>query len=197
MEKARNWSGVCYPENMIDSWKEDIEKILQLPFAYCVHDKDVETDGTPRKTHVHIVVIYGNTTTQASALKLLNKLSKPGCTCCPVVESVVNIKYIYDYLCHDTDDCKKKHKHEYDKAERVTGNAFDIGSYEQIGIKEKNDMARELCDIIIRENYTNFSDFYCYAISNLDNKYFEILKTYSGLFERLTKGNFQKSLANK
>ena len=38
--KARYWTGVCYPENMRDDWKELVEDLLGVPTAYCVHDKD-------------------------------------------------------------------------------------------------------------------------------------------------------------
>ena len=52
-------------------------------------------------------------------------------------------------------------------------------------------------NVIISQGFVNFSDFYMYVSSNLDSNYFEILKTYSGLFERLTKGNFQKEQFKK
>ena len=39
--KVRYWWGILYPENMIENWKDQIEDVLQLPFCYCVHDKDL------------------------------------------------------------------------------------------------------------------------------------------------------------
>ena len=39
--KVRYWWGILYPENMIENWKDEIEDVLQLPFCYCVHDKDI------------------------------------------------------------------------------------------------------------------------------------------------------------
>lgn len=39
-QKARYWVGVLYPENMIMDWEVSIGDILQLPFAYCLHNAD-------------------------------------------------------------------------------------------------------------------------------------------------------------
>lgn len=191
--KARNWAAVCYPENMIDTWQEDIGDILQLPGEYCIHDSCLEKDGSPRKTHVHIIIVFNNTTTQKRAMEIINQLSADGKRCCSTIESINNIKHMHNYLIHDTQDCKKKKKHQYNPSERIEFNNFDVGSFEQLTLQEKNDMAKELCDIIVQQGFTNFTDFYAYVISNYDNTYFEILKTHSGLFERLTKGNYQKT----
>ena len=54
-------------------------------------------------------------------------------------EAVVGIRNVYDYLIHDTEDCRKKGKEQYDPSERITGNNFDIGAYEQLGTAEKNE----------------------------------------------------------
>ena len=55
---------------------------------------------------------------------------------------------MYNYLIHDTEDSRKKHKHQYDKSERITGNNFDIGSYEQLSVDEKNSILVELEKLI-------------------------------------------------
>lgn len=198
--KAKYWLAIMYPENMIDDWQDEVSNLLQVPYAYTVHDKCFEKDGkTPRKKHVHFMIAFPNTTTEKHALDVFKKLEKPGCHAIPndkILESL-NVRHSYDYLIHDTEDCKKKKKHLYDKSERITGNGFDIGNFEQLGIAEKNNMAKELCDCIIDNSVTNFADFYCYVVSNFDSNYFEILKVNSGLFERLIKGNYQKLIATK
>ena len=80
MNKARYWQAVMYPENMIDNWQDEIAKVLQVPFAYCIHDKDIDKSGNLRKIHVHIITAYGNTTTEKRALQVFKKLEKEGCS---------------------------------------------------------------------------------------------------------------------
>lgn len=195
INKARYWNGVLYPENMIDNWEQEIGDIVQVPYAYCVHDADLTGKEEERKIHVHLILAFPNTTTYSHALNVFNLLSKPGYKAINTCQAVVSIRGSYDYLIHDTETAKKQNKKQYDPSLRITGNNFDIGAYEQLGIAERNDLCNQLCNIIISEKFTNFVDFYEYCLVNLfneDSNYFEIVKSYSGLFERLTKGNFQK-----
>ena len=62
-EKNKYWWGVLYPENMIENWKDEISEKLQLPFAYCIHDKCKDEKGEHRKTHVHLIVAFKNSFT--------------------------------------------------------------------------------------------------------------------------------------
>lgn len=192
-EKARHWCAILYPENMIEHWEDEIGHILQMPSCYGIHDGDMEEDGvTPRKPHVHLVLPFSGPVTQGNVIKIANTLSKPGMQCCSTAKAINNMRYMYNYLIHDTDDARKKHKKQYDKSHRVCLNGFDIGFYEQISLQDKINMTRQLCDTIIKENHTNFADFYVYVVNNFDSTYFEILESKSGLFERLTKSLYQK-----
>ena len=188
--KARYWTAVGYVENMIENWQDEIGRLLQYPFVYCVHDKDKQGDGDDRKTHVHIVVAYGNTTTYKSALALFRKLNKEGCEAFNTCEPVANIRYMYDYLIHDTEDSRKKGKYLYDRSERIAGNNFDIGSFEQLSIADKERMAEELEDAVIENKITNYRELYLHVKNNFDGEYKKILRTYSSHFERLCRGNF-------
>lgn len=189
---ARYWVGILYPENMVEDWQLKIGDITELPFAYCVHDKDLDNDDDDRKVHVHIILAWPNTTTYNNAFKVFNKLSADGKRALNKIENVVNIRHKYNYLIHDTESCRKQGKHLYDVKERITGNNFDIGAYEQISQAEKDAKLRELANDITNNGYSNFADFYMHVLSNYDNSYFEIVKGYSGFLERLTRGNYQK-----
>lgn len=196
-EKARYWCAIAYPENMVDDWQDKIGSVLQMAYEYSLHDKDLEQDGkTSRKDHLHIILPFAGPTTLNNVLTIVNKLSKPGSTCCSTAEVIINMNYMHNYLIHDSDDCRKKHKFQYDNNVRVSGNGFDIGTYEQISLQDKIQMTKELCDTIVKTGFTNFIDFYTYVSINYDTRYFEILESKSGLFERLTKGNFQKKITD-
>jgi len=193
---AKYWSGVCYPENMISDWEIKIGDLLQVPYAYALHNLDHDSKSEHRKDHVHVILAFSNTTTQKHALSVFNLLSNSDSYCCSTCQAVISIRHVYDYLIHDTDSCRKLGKELYPVDRRITGNGFDIGSYEQISLAEKDSIAIELANIIMKQGFTNFMDFYIYVMSlhKDDTKYFEILKTHSGFFERLSRGNYQKSI---
>lgn len=195
--KSRYWVGVLYNENMVDNWQTDLGDILQLPFCYCVHDKDTLADGSEeRKIHTHLIIVFNNTTTYNHAFNIFNKLSADGKNALNKIESIVSIRSMYDYLIHNTETCRKKGKFLYSKNERISGNNFDIGNFEQLTTTDRNIIVRELCDFIVQNNVVNFADFYILCTEQFqDSSYFEILRTYSGLFERLTRANYQKEKA--
>lgn len=197
INKARYWTAVLYPENMLDDWEEEVGDLVELPYAYCIHDADsTSKKQEERKVHVHMILVFSNTTTQNHAFNVFNQLAKPGLKALSACQPVISIRGKYDYLIHDTDAARKQGKHLYPESSRITGNNFDIGAYETLGIQEKNAMCRELCDCIIVNNFKNFSDFYIHAIVEYvekDSNYFEVLKSYSSLFEKLTRANYQRS----
>ena len=55
INKSRYWVGVLYPENMIENWEDKIAEVLELPFAYCIHNVDKDTKSEHRKDHVYLV----------------------------------------------------------------------------------------------------------------------------------------------
>ena len=145
--KNRYWTAICYPENMKPDWEENVESLLQVPFAYCIHDKGLELEsGDHRKVHVHVVLVFNAPTTQKHAHEIFNRLSAPGKKCLPFCEPVYNMDRMYKYLIHDTEDAKKKGKYQFPKEERKDGNCFDIGEYIQRSCYEISEIYDPVCD---------------------------------------------------
>ena len=194
IQKARFWVGVLYPENMRENWENEIGDIVQISYAYCVHNADVDANAEHRKEHLHLILVFSNTTTEKHAMNVFSLLSAEGKQALNTIQAVVNIRNMYDYLIHDTESCRKQGKKLYEKEKRICGNNFDIGSYEQISTVEKMKMSKELCDLICEQNITNFADFYFFATQNLGPEYFELIQTNSGFYNRLINGHWQKMI---
>lgn len=174
---------------MYPDWTDRIDDLLQVPYAYCIHNLDKDSKSEHRKDHVHIIVVFSNTTTYNHALEVLQSLSLPGKKAFNTVQPVFSIRHVYDYLIHDTDKCRSDDKYQYDKSDRITGNNFDIGSYEQISVADKDRMAKDVARFIIDNDIENFVVLYCQLVQSCpDIDYEPILRSYSGYFERLCKG---------
>lgn len=198
IDKAKYWAAIAYPENMESDWKEKIAQTLQIPFAYCVHDKDLLKDGDEdRKIHVHIMFMFPNVTTMRHALQVVNLLSADDLPCVSTVQAIIEPRKMYEYLIHNTDEAKKAGKYQYNPSERIEGNNFDIGMFEQISASEKKDIRRKLANIIYDNRFLNYFDFYMFVINNYDSVYEEVLVANSGHFERLIKGYWQKSIRSQ
>lgn len=194
INKARYWVGVLYPENMITDWQDEIGDLLQLPYAYCIHNKDKTSNkNEDRKEHVHLIIVFSNTTTYNHAMSVFSLLSAEGKNALNKIEAVVSIRQMYEYLIHNTDTCRAKGKHEYSPKERIIGNNFDIGAYEQLSIADKNAILKELCDVIITEGYTNFKLLYLYVMNNYDDSnYFDTMKSNTNFLAQLIKANYHE-----
>lgn len=204
--KARYWCAVLYPENMLDNWQEVIGDKLGLPYCYCIHDKDslgtykakVEDEGhDSRKVHIHVIVAFPNTTTYKTAFNTFQKLAKDGCKCLAWCEAVNTIRNKYEYLIHNTETAKKQGKYQYSPSERIMGNNFDIGNFEQVSKADKLAMSKEICQLIVNDRITNFADLFLTIVNNYDNEYFEMLQTNSGFYSRLLDGMYQRSLRDE
>lgn len=193
--KARYWQALMYPENMLPDWQDVICEKLQVPFVYCVHDKCFDKENDERKVHVHIIVAFRNTTTYNHALNVFKSLEAEGKCAIPndIIQNVIEIRRAYNYLIHDTEDARRKKKHLYAPENRVTGNGFDIGNYEQLSLSETEDIINEITDLIFTERIVNFADLFLLVKGNYDQEHIRILRTHSSFFEKLTRGMYQKS----
>lgn len=191
ISKARYWVAVLWIENMIEGWQDVIEDLLQLPFAYCIHDKCVDSMGKPRKAHVHLIIAFSNTTTYRHALNVFKLLGGDACNTC---EAVRDLRCQYEYLIHNTSAAKKAGKYQYDSSERITGNNFDIGLMEQLSTAEKQEKLQELIFFINEKGFTTINDFTFAALANWENdsSYWQVIVGYNGTLERYCRGNYLK-----
>ena len=197
--KNRQWSAILYNENMKPDWKDQIENLVQLPFAYCVHDKGLQLeDGDHRKVHTHLILVWPAPTTFKHACEVFNRLSAEGKRCFSTIEPVYNARRIYDYLIHDTEDCRKKGKYAFSPEERITGNLYDIGAYAQVSMTEKNEAFDKLTEMIFEYDIQNYADFIeCSRIKFSDEWELmrEVIRGYSGYFDRLVKGVYLRGVS--
>lgn len=194
INKCKYWWAICYLENMKENWKDDISDLLQVPYAYCIHDRCVDENGDPRKVHAHVMIAFPNTTTENHAKSVFKELEAEGQSMLinDKINRVINVRRAYDYLIHDTEDCRKKGKLLYPSSERIIGNNFDIGAYEQLGLEEKMKIRRELSLFLIEKQFSDYTTFYQYVVSNYDSEYENIVVSYQGHFDKLCKGCYHR-----
>ena len=109
MSNAKYWWAVLYQENMRTDWEDRISELVQIPYAYCKHTKDIDTKSEHRKDHVHIILAFPNTTTYNHAYNVFSELNADGKQALNTCKQIISIRNAYDYLIHDTPDCQKIH----------------------------------------------------------------------------------------
>jgi len=115
-ERSRWWSGTCYHKEQLDMI---IENTDVRQYAYILHDKDKQDPFNPeselKKPHYHFLVNL----IQAQRGSWFRAFASDDM-------GIVFAKFCrspegaYNYLIHDTADCRRKGKHLYDPSERVS-----------------------------------------------------------------------------
>lgn len=116
-QKSRNFVFVVYPESAPADWREKLCE-LGIPFAVSpLHDKDINPDGTPKKEHYHVLIIYANTTTLKAVAELFMPLLHS-----PIPQVCASAKGMYRYFTH----ADNPEKYQYEKSEIQTYCDFEV-----------------------------------------------------------------------
>lgn len=109
--RSRWFSGVIYPDSDPAQGGYDCDSVITAiksygaRYALSVHDKDVEDDGTPKKTHFHFLLYRNNAATVSQVARALGVPSG-------VVRTVHDSDAAYAYLTHDG----SPDKYQYDRS---------------------------------------------------------------------------------
>lgn len=56
--RTRNWVCVGYPESLPTDWRETLSSAGVPAILSPLHDKDINPDGTPKKPHYHLIIMF-------------------------------------------------------------------------------------------------------------------------------------------
>lgn len=191
--KAKFWVGILWVKSMVPDWKERLDLVLQMPYCYCLHDKDLTYHGDLKDPHVHVMVAYANTTTEKHIISVFNELSAHGAQACNKVFRVKGVEYMYNYLIHDTESAKKQGKHLYLSSERIEGLGWDTSLFNQMQQTDRLACICEIANEIKVANIQTYVDLDEHVMKTFDLSYYEILISYSSHFYRLVQGQWQKN----
>lgn len=69
-QRTRNWTAVCYPDDLPDDWEGMIEGVKWA--CSPLHNKDFNADGTAKKPHYHILLMFSAVKTAAQVVDFLS-----------------------------------------------------------------------------------------------------------------------------
>lgn len=96
-------------------------------FAYILHDKDINPDGTPKTPHYHLLLVFDNARYRNGVRNLFDLDGTDDTTI--NFQKMVNTSQAFQYLRHNTSKAQKEGKHLYDPSEVVCD---DINFWEEI-----------------------------------------------------------------
>ena len=205
-EKSRYFTFLLYPdgEGFPNDWEERLEKI-GVPIAISpLHDKDKDRkNGGLLKRHYHGIYIANNPVTAESVRnKLRAVLSSEDIECKAVARVQIvyeSIESVYLYLTHESKDAIKKNKYRYDKSDIKHISNFDIARYIVVDVETKNQVLKNLLQIIRAYSIPNVIDLHEFIEENgmaygIDmNLFLSTIESKSSILRLYFDGAYQRS----
>lgn len=175
--KKRNWVFILYPESAPADWRERIQLSGVMSAISPLHDKDINPDGTPKKSHYHIILVYGSPTTYNNVKSFTDSLNQP------IPQPLEQVKGYYRYFTHKDNP----EKYQYSDREITTINGFSISDFVEITKSEVNKIKAELLNLIRDKHFVEYCTFMNYVQDVMEQEYFDIASSHTMFFNTYLK----------
>lgn len=171
--RARVWTMIVYPESAPKGWKELLDK-THIQWCCILHDKDVNPDGTKKKAHYHVVLIFEGKKSFNQIKELTDKLNAP------VPQKVASLKGMVRYLIHK--DNPEKYQYPEENIEAHGGFAYE--PYLEMTGSRRREILKEITKYVYKNSIISYTDLLMDAI-NTNNEWFDVVSQHKIYFSSL------------
>lgn len=164
-ERSRNWVVIVYPESAPNDWREILDNMHIQWIESPLHDKDVNPDGTVKKSHWHVVLAFGSKKSYKQVKEITDKLNSP------IPQKVHNMKGQVRYLVH----LDNPEKYQYPVEQVIAHGGIDVDKYFKATSGQRYDMIGEMIDYVRENNIVEMKDLIDYARVNRFDDWFPLL----------------------
>ena len=154
--RTRSWTFIVYPDSAPENWREIIDSEHIEWVESPLHDKDTNADGTPKKPHWHVLVMYESVKDYHQVKELTDKLHTPAPQKCNGAKGLVR------YMAH----LDNPEKYQYNKSDIVGHGGADVGELLRPSASESLAIQGEMIDFIIKYDVVEYIDLVTYARYN-------------------------------
>ena len=156
-KRFRNWAFVIYPESAPENWMQILDDLHVPCLVSPLHDKDINADGTPKKPHYHIMLMFEGVKTSSQvkdiSINMLNGVN-------PI--SIASTRAYGRYLIH----LDNPEKHQYSRLEIRSFGGADIDKILASSVASRHSDLREMRKFIRENEIYSFADFLDYCDEN-------------------------------
>lgn len=163
--RTRNWTFVLYEDSAPENWRDliDDEHIEWIESPW--HDKDINADGTPKKKHKHILLLFGGVKSYEQVKEITDKLGQP------IPQRIHNTKAMVRYMAH----LDNPEKAQYNPSDIIPHGGVDLAELLRPSSSERYTIIRDMIDYIRSAAVTEFQDLMDYAASEHFDDWFPLL----------------------
>lgn len=158
-QRTRNWAVIFYPEDLPDDWQGVLDALHIRWVEGPLHDQDTNVDGSPKKPHVHTLLIFESVKTSEQVAELLKEAfgeSESGSIIgVATPQQATDRSGVVRYMAH----MDNPEKAQYDPADIVGHNGADPAEILRYSATEKREMVVAMEEFIEQNNITELADF--------------------------------------
>lgn len=152
-ERTRNWTFVLYPESAPENWRDYLNEYHIQWIESPLHDKDINADGTPKKPHIHIMLMYEGNKSYSQIKEITDSLNQP------IPQKVASARSMVRYMAHlDNPD-----KFQYDQSYIIGHGGVDIDELLKPLGAARHSVIKEMMKYVRDEGVVEFQDLADYA----------------------------------
>lgn len=165
VDRTRNWTFLVYPESAPANWRDllDDEHISWVESP--LHDKDLNADGSAKKPHWHILLLFEGNKTIEQVKVLTEKLNAT------IPQKCASAKGLVRYMAH----LDNPEKAQYDRAMIVGHGGVDVAEYLKPTSSTRYQLIGEMMDFVKENDIREFEDLSYYARLERFDDWFPLL----------------------
>lgn len=164
-DRTRNWTFLVYPESAPKNWRDIIDE-EHIPWIESpLHEKDVNPDGTEKKPHWHILVLYEGKKSYAQMKDLTDRLQTT------IPQKANNAKGLVRYMAH----MDNPEKVQYSKSDIIGHGGADVTGYLKPTSSSRYQLIGEMRQWIEESCCTEFFTLFDYAAEKRFDDWFPLL----------------------
>jgi hypothetical protein len=164
-ERVRNWSFVVYPESAPENWQQMLDDMNLQWIVSPLHDKCVNEDGTPKKHHWHVALIFEGNKSFEQIKEITDSLNAP------IPQKVNSMIGIVRYMAH----MDNPEKAQYSQHEIKGHGGADVAKYLAITATSRYAAIGQMIDFINERKITEFYQLMLYAKESRFYDWFPLL----------------------
>lgn len=178
-----SWTAVVYPESAPEGWRDVIDEYHIEWVESPLHDKDTNPDGTAKKAHWHILLMFPSVQTVEQVQELLAPLN------CTIPIPCKSAKGLTRYMAH----LDNPEKFQYQVSDIRAHGGADLGELLRPSATDRYEIIKQMITWVRENNITDFIDLMDYAMTRESETWFPLLcDNCAFVMEKVIKSNWQK-----
>lgn len=162
--RSRNWTFILYPDSCPDNWRDLLNDMHIEWIESPLHDKDYNPDGSLKKPHYHIILLYPGNKSYEQISCITDSLMAT------IPQICHDVKGLTRYMAH----LDNPEKYQYNVADIIGHGGVDISEILKPSSAQRKAIIKEISLWIRENNIVEYEDVYYYAMENRDD-WFDVL----------------------